>query len=120
MDEVEAMRLLVCGGRGFRDRAWVYRELERLQPELVITGGCRTGADAYARQWAYARARPFMSMPANWEKLGRPAGPIRNAWLAKFAPATHCLAFPGGNGTADMVKKARRAGWTVLDLRTSI
>jgi K+-sensing histidine kinase KdpD len=60
-------------------------------------------------------------MPAQWERHGRAAGPIRNRELLEQAIAkamAHTspgslasvlvVAFPGGPGTASLVREARR------------
>jgi hypothetical protein len=52
------MRVLVCGGRDFDNRAMLNAALDRLHAErvfsLVIAGGAR-GADTLAEDWANAR-----------------------------------------------------------------
>src|SRR5690606_30354012 len=50
-----------------------------------------------------------VAYPADWRRHGRAAGPIRNQEMAD-AGADLCIAFPGGRGTADMVRRARAAG----------
>jgi len=49
--------------------------------------------------------------PADWERHGRAAGPIRNQEMAD-AGADLCIAFPYGigKGTYDMIERARKAG----------
>ena len=48
--------------------------------------------------------------PADWKRYGRGAGPARNqAMLVEFNPQL-LVAFPGGKGTADMVRRAQKAG----------
>lgn len=75
------MRVLVCGGRDYGDREGLYaalNELHRRQKfELLIAGGAR-GADTLAEQWADDRKIPTKIYQADWETLGRKAGPIRN------------------------------------------
>ncbi len=46
---------------------------------------------------------------AKWETYGKAAGPIRNREMLLNLPAL-VVAFPGGKGTADMVRQAERAG----------
>lgn len=108
-------RLLVCGGRDYQDRARVALELANERPDIVITGGA-TGADALAADISRKSGIPTLIMPAPWERYGRSAGSVRNNWMLKFANPTHVLAFPGGSGTADMVKRAREAGLPVREV----
>lgn len=118
------MILLVCGGRDYANRDMVFRVLDwlhaKVQPvALLVQGGCRTGADAFAREWAKDRIADghWRSYHANWQAHGRSAGPKRNAWMLHDSQPDLVLAFPGGRGTADMVSKALAAGVAVLHVR---
>ena len=57
-----------------------------------------------------------MIFPAAWNKWGYSAGPRRNAWMIEYGKPDHVLAFPGGPGTADMVRRARAAGIPVTEI----
>ena len=106
-------RVLVCGGRDYRDAPRVAFVLRSLRPSLIAHGGAR-GADLLARDWATGDGVPQCAYPADWEKYGRAAGPRRNAdMLAHFKPDL-VVAFPGGRGTADMVERALAAGVNVV------
>ncbi|MBQ9367197.1 MAG: hypothetical protein IJT83_05405, partial [Victivallales bacterium] len=48
--------------------------------------------------------------PADWEKLGRKAGPIRNHEMAQCAEALIAVLYPGSRGTENMIQQARDAG----------
>jgi hypothetical protein len=48
--------------------------------------------------------------PADWKKHGRSAGPIRNQHMLDVGKPNLVIAFPGGRGTADMMKRAEKAG----------
>ncbi len=109
------MRIIVTGGRKFADAAAVDRELSRLKPTLVIVGD-GTGADALAFYWARANDVSVEVHRANWLKYHNAAGPIRNAAMIKKAKPDLVVAFPGGTGTADCVRKARAAGIEVLEV----
>lgn len=103
------MRLLVCGGRHYSDRRRVWAMLDRLNAkhgiEVVIEGRCPFGgADLHAQAWAEARGVENLGFPM----IGR-AGPARNTRMLEEGRPTHCIAFPGGAGTADMTRKATAA-----------
>jgi hypothetical protein len=53
---------------------------------------------------------------ADWDGLGRKAGPIRNQRMLDEGKPDLVIAFPGGRGTADMVRRAREAGVEVVEL----
>lgn len=110
------MRVLVCGGRKFADCELVWRTLDQMQAEhgpLTIIQGGATGADFLAREWAYKQKRGgLINVPADWEQHGKSAGPIRNKAMLKENPDL-VIAFVGGNGTANMVRQAEKAGLEV-------
>lgn len=112
------MKILVCGGRDYDNLALVYQTLDAIHAErtikCVIHGGAR-GADACAWNWAVQRDIPQMSYPADWKAHGRVAGPRRNQTMLDLHPDIQLVvAFPGGAGTRDMIKRAVRAGIEVL------
>ena len=102
-------RVLVCGGRNFADQEAVYASLAEAQPDLVIHGGAG-GADSFAARWCNLNGIPSMVFRPCWEKFKLAAGPIRNGWMLTFGQPDVVLAFPGGRGTADMVRQAEQAG----------
>lgn len=109
------MRLLVCGGRDYHDRETVFRELDKLAPALVIHGGA-PGADTLAATWCVATRTPELRFPAEWSLYGKAAGPLRNQQMLDEGKPTLVLAFPGGRGTADMIRRARKAGIPVNNM----
>jgi hypothetical protein len=109
---------LVCGGRGYADRARVWSVLDKLAARVELSavrhGGAR-GADSLAGEWARARGVPEQVYPADWSR-GKTAGFERNAAMLADndpnLPYRHvvcAVAFPGGRGTADMVRRLRAA-----------
>lgn len=116
------IRVLVCGGRNYNDRAAVYRELDDLERShgitLVMHGGA-PGADDLAESWAISRCVPHRWFTAEWTRLGKAAGPARNARMLAEGKPDVVLAFPGGKGTADMVRRAESAGVEVIRVKES-
>jgi hypothetical protein len=112
------MRLLVCGGRDFRDRA----AFENAMCEVVAAHGYLTaiihggapGADKMADDWAARNGVATHIFYADWKKYGRAAGPIRNQRMIDEGKPDLALAMPGGRGTADMVRRLEAAGVPVL------
>jgi hypothetical protein len=49
---------------------------------------------------------------ADWNRLGKSAGPVRNMKMAIYADAI--VLFPGGAGTADMKKKIKALNKPIL------
>lgn len=113
------MKVLVTGGRTFTDRDWLWAGLELLHATSggiteIIEGGS-AGADTRAYEWAYSKEIRCTVCPAQWEKHGRAAGPIRNAEMAALRPDV-VLACPGGDGTANMVEIAKAHNLRVIFL----
>lgn len=110
-------RVLVCGGRDYADAATLYRNLDAIHGarpiEVIIQGGYR-GADVLAKRWAKLRNVQDIEIKAEWTRFGPAAGPIRNQRMLDEGKPTLVMAFPGGNGTADMVRKAHAAGVAVV------
>lgn len=118
------MRILVTGGRDYKDRAVVFRELDaicdrtRYGTMVVIQGGAR-GADALAREWCFRQSdniAGLINAPADWRGLGLAAGIVRNQAMIDDHKPDAVLAFPGGRGTADMVRRARAANVPVIEV----
>ena len=107
------MRILVCGGRDYDKRHIVYGLLDALKEEhgdiTIIHGGAK-GADTLAQDWAWESGVPFVRYPADWEKHGKKAGPMRNRQMLIDGKPEYFVAFPGGKGTAHMVSLLKKAG----------
>lgn len=112
------MKVLVCGGRRFNNRAFVWSRLDRLHADTPITAliqGGAQGVDALAREWVKTKAGiQSYVCKADWGQHGWAAGPIRNARMLEWKPDL-VIAFPGGRGTIDMIAKAKQAGVAVTE-----
>lgn len=106
------MRILVTGGRtyiAYRTIRDVLREYDTDPPPTLVHGAA-SGADRTAAQVAtHVLGWPVEEHPADWHQHGRAAGPIRNQHMVSLG-ADILIAFPGGKGTADMVRRAQAAG----------
>lgn len=109
------MRVLVTGGRTYNNRDLVERILDVLNPSYLVTGDAE-GADELAWDWVVSQPFPPDAdrMYALWDVHGKAAGPIRNKKMLDEGDPDLVLAFPGGKGTADMVRQAKAAGIPVL------
>lgn len=129
----DGIRVLVTGGRDYRNKERVYSALNAVDVKYgvsaVINGGA-TGADELAASWAPELSEPY---PADWDDLTQPgavirshpygkkydalAGVRRNSKMLIEGKPDVVIAFPGGRGTADMVRKAKTANVPIWDLR---
>ena len=113
------MRVLVCGGRDYDDRERVFRELDALHEKTPITAlieGGANGADRHAHEWATSRTVLCRTFHADWKEYGKAAGPIRNQRMIDAGKPDLVVAFPGHEGTEDMVSRARWAGLKVMEI----
>lgn len=132
------MRIVVTGGRNFADAAMVDRALSAVHRKHGITAlieGEASGADTLCRKWAEAHGIAVKDFPANWSDVDRPgaivrkrrdgslydaaAGSIRNQRMIDEGRPDAAVAFPGGSGTADMVRRLNHAGiptWNLAPL----
>lgn len=104
------MRILVCGGRDTGDfEIPVFIEkLHSLKPTVIISGEA-TGFDALAKNYAEVFKVSYEGYPADWDTYGKAAGPIRNKTMLTKGRPDLVVAFPGGKGTANMIKQAKEA-----------
>lgn len=114
------MRVLVCGGRDFKDWEKLKDTLNQIDQDpgisLIIHGGAR-GADELADRWAMESGSAIKVFYAQWDLRGRFAGMIRNQQMLKEGKPDLVVAFPGGRGTADMVRRAKAAGVKVIEVQ---
>lgn len=107
------IKVLVCGGRDFCDETFVETRLLEIlrdrEVDLFITGGAR-GADAVADRVAERYGVQRVIVPANWNGRGKAAGMERNALMLKLFEPDLVIAFPGGVGTAGMLRISRAQG----------
>jgi len=111
------MNVIVCGGRAYWDRAKVDDVLDTLNwrcPIKAILQGGATGADELARDWAEARNIKVCTYPAVKKPDGRISWSKSNQRMIDQGKPDLVVAFLGATRTADMVRRARIAGVTLL------
>lgn len=112
------MKVLICGGRNYRSYSVVEREMKTIDAEIdCIIHGCATGADSLGSLWAELNGVSEWRFPAQWSRDGRSAGPRRNTLMLKVGKPDLVIAFPGGRGTAHMVRIAKKAGVPVREIK---
>lgn len=138
------MRVLVCGGRDFglpqksiessQERAFIWEYLARMDAykqsiDVVIHGDAK-GVDRCAGAWARHAKITERAYSADWKKYGVSAGPIRNQKMLDEGKPDLVIAFTRaaeggvrrsegarvGRGTADMVRRAKKAGVRVEEV----
>lgn len=124
-------KILVCGSRDIKDQEFVFNKLDFLLSKkdlssiIIIHGDQKSfdksleifyGVDYFAKLWAVLREVKQIPFPADWDKHGKSAGPIRNKQMANENPDA-CVAFLGVNskniGTLGMLKLVKDKGITI-------
>lgn len=111
------MKVVVCGGRDYDSPAHVWHDLNILHEQYKFTdlmqGGAR-GVDKFAKEWAATKPEIKRHVcRAQWDRYGNAAGPMRNARMMEWEP-DFVIAFPGGKGTANLVKQAHDSGYKLF------
>ena len=105
------MRTIVAGSRECHHYHIVCQAIEEAGWQITtVISGCARGVDTFGEQYAAEHGIPVERHPADWEHLGRAAGPIRNHEMAQCAEALIAVLYPGSRGTENMIKQAREAG----------
>lgn len=104
------MKLLIAGSRGI-DKVTAMRAIERaywllpgFSPDTLITGDAR-GVDTYGQEWwlnALGGEDTIEHYPAEWDRLGKRAGFVRNETMAQEADQAILVWDGESRGTADM------------------
>jgi hypothetical protein len=118
------MRILVCGGRDYgltiEEKYKMHVILSEYKhiygDNFVIIHGVARGADSLSGKWAKANGIDVIEFPANWNKHGKRAGPIRNQQMLDEGKPNVVIAFRGGQGTADMVKRSKSQQFEVREI----
>ncbi len=112
--------LIIAGSRTFADYDMLCKITDRLlgnhQNDTIhiIEGECR-GVDELAKRYAIERRYTIHPFPADWNRYGKSAGPVRNEqmhqYIAQF-PNRGCLCFLDGEsrGTAHNFTLAEQFG----------
>lgn len=123
------LAIIACGDRNWTNRDLIEETLTDYGPSVVIEGDAR-GADKLSGWVAeedldLVRGETHIVMPADWKKMGRAAGPIRNtAMLMKLIEYREYRGFEvavvafhndikNSKGTKNMIKQAEREGINV-------
>lgn len=118
------MRVIIAGSRDLHCYDVLLEMIEECGWNIteIISGGAK-GVDALGERYATEMNIPLKIYPANWEKHGRAAGPIRNRKMAENADALIAIARRTKDGymtrgTANMIETASKMGlpniWRVI------
>jgi len=108
------MKVIIAGSRTITDRKLVEVAIKASGFTITeVVCGMARGVDTVGFNWAKDNNIPVKEFPANWNKYGRSAGPIRNKEMADYAEALIAVMVPGSRGTKNMVETATKLGLKV-------
>ena len=105
------IKVIVAGTRTFNDYEMLCGTLQEILDsynDITIVSGCASGADALGERFAEEHGYNILRFPAEWDKYGMAAGPIRNKKMAEIADM--CVVFWDGKsrGTKNMIDEAMK------------
>lgn len=108
------MMIVAIGGcRNFYDRDLIFSELDAyfhvyaLGEEITILSGHGKGVDRLIEEYATERQYALKIFPAEWNRYGRAAGPIRNSQMVEEAERVIAFWDLRSKGTASLIRLAR-------------
>ena len=115
----EDFKVIIAGTRDFADYELLKEKCDailsskKMDYNIVIVSGTARGADRLGERYARERGYRIDRYPADWDRDGSSAGPIRNALMADNAHAL--IAFWDGRsrGTMNMIDTAKAKGLMV-------
>lgn len=132
---MKELRIIIAGSRTFNDYKLLQDKIMELLTDMDDTdiienpsqvkfiSGTARGADVLGEQFAYTWGYEVLRFPADWDGLGKRAGYVRNAEMAKYAIADGnygvLIAFWDGKskGTKHMIDLAEKNGLEVHIVR---
>ncbi len=83
--------------------------------DVVVSGGCPTGADRFAEDMARRLGLTIIIHHANWSMYGKSAGPRRNTQIAESCDVMVALPAADRTGsTEDSIRKALKLNKKVV------
>ena len=107
-------RIVVAGCRDYENYIeakeyidFCIQNLKKKYKLIFLSGGCR-GADTLGERYAKEEGFEIEYYPAQWERYGKSAGPLRNFEMAKNADYVICFWNNKSKGTKSMIELAKK------------
>ena len=110
----EEYKLVIAGSREFKDYSLLSETLDKhlknraRNKAITIISGTAKGADQLGEQYAKEKGYKIEYYPADWERYGNAAGPIRNTQMAKAADDVIVFWDGKSAGTRNMMEAAEK------------
>jgi hypothetical protein len=108
-------KVIVAGSRTIKDYKVVEKAIIDSSFEITeIVSGTAQGVDKLGEKYADLNGIPIKRFVAEWDRLGKSAGPIRNEEMACYADALIAVRQNRSRGTTDMINRAKAHGLQVF------
>lgn len=102
------MKVIIAGSRDITDYSIVYSAFASCPFDITeIVSGCAKGVDSLGEQIGSLCLIPVCKFPADWNKHGKAAGPIRNKQMAEYADAAIVI-HNGSKGSLNMIEQMKK------------
>lgn len=116
-------KVIIAGGRDLPNNPqqeeevtdWINAALDKFPPDTVLCGDA-PGIDTLGARLASAKSIPVAHFPADWNKLGKAAGPIRNKQMVDIADELWVIWDGQSPGSKNVIDLALQKGIRVLEL----
>ena len=115
------MKLIIAGGRDI-GKKWCWGMITDLLQEFqleniseVVSGACK-GIDDLGEWYAFNMSKSVKKFPADWDKHGKAAGPIRNKEMAEYADALLLIWNGKSRGSASMKREMEKLGKPIYEV----
>lgn len=112
------MKFIIAGSRRTADAAdevcCAIHEFELADDVTELVSGASGNVDLAGEEWARGNGIPIKRFPADWDKHGKAAGPIRNREMAEYADVLIAIWDGKTKGTANMILEMHRQGKPVF------
>lgn len=105
------MKVIIAGSRTINNYDLVSQAIKESGFEIteVVSGGAH-GVDQSGERWGKLNSVPIKIFRAEWNKLGKFAGPTRNKQMAQYADALVLVWDGKSRGSKSMLDEATKRG----------
>jgi hypothetical protein len=111
------MKIAVVGARQYPDREHVAKFVRFWPGDWELISGGATGVDTFAADAAAGQHRCYTIFYADWNRVGKAAGMLRNTQIVDACDALVAFVHGPSRGTMDSVRKAVAQGKPVWVLK---